>query len=51
MIGGKLSRMVKDNQEKLRAILGSAKEEDKTAHLPKFAYLRINNLISKSDHK
>ena len=51
MIGGKLSRMVKDNQDKLRALLGSAKEEDKTAHLPKYAYLRLNSLISKEEHK
>jgi len=42
-IGGKLSRMVKDNEVELRAILGSIKE-DKMAHLPKFAYLRLNKL-------
>lgn len=42
-IGGKLSRMVKDNEEELRKLLKSDKNDhDKTKDLPKFAYLRIN---------
>ena len=47
-IGGKLSRMVKDNEEKLRVLLKSKKEDgdkDRLAHLPKYAYLRLNKIF------
>ena len=48
-IGGKLSRMVKDNVEPLRALLGQHKQEEGSQReLPKYAYLRLNQL-KKSD--
>lgn len=46
-IGGKLSRMVKDNKEELTKILGldeSLSPENKMKALPKFGYLRFNAL-------
>ena len=36
--------MVKVNQDQLRQILGSSKQEDKSVHLPKYAYLRLNKI-------
>jgi len=51
-IGGMLSRMVKDNEAKLRLLLKSNKDDavrDKLAHLPKYAYLRMNALYKKED--
>ena len=50
-IGGKLSRMVKDNKEKLTSLLGkdeSLSPENKTKTLPKYGYLRLNQLKSES---
>ena len=46
-IGGMLSRMVKDNEAALRVILGNGEtnETDKLAHLPKYAYLRLNKIL------
>ena len=43
-IGGKLSRMVKDNEAALRAILGKGEEKNEK-QLPKFAYLRVNRIL------
>lgn len=43
-IGGKLSRMVKDNHDKLRAILGEGEKQEER-QLPKYAYLRLNKLM------
>jgi hypothetical protein len=51
-IGGKLSRMVKDNKEQLTKILGldeSLAPENKARELPKYGYLRMNALKQKVD--
>ena len=51
-IGGKLSRMVKDNKDQLTSILGrdeSLSPENKERELPKFGYLRLN-LLKISDN-
>jgi len=39
--------MVKDNEAALRVILGNGEinETDKLAHLPKYAYLRLNKIL------
>ena len=47
-IGGKLSRMVKENHKELEAILGTEKEETER-QLPKYAYLRLNKLYKEED--
>ena len=44
-IGGKLSRMVKDNKEELVKLLGTEKEGDKERGLPKYGYLRLNKML------
>lgn len=41
-IGGKLSRMVKDNETQLRQLLKEEKGTTDNRHLPKYAYLRWN---------
>jgi hypothetical protein len=51
-IGGKLSRMVKDNKEELTQILGrdeSLSPENKIKALPKYGYLRLNALRKKAN--
>jgi 16S rRNA C967 or C1407 C5-methylase (RsmB/RsmF family) len=48
-IGGKLSRMVKDNKDALQALLGTEEIEEKTRSLPKYGYLRLNLLQKKED--
>jgi hypothetical protein len=51
-IGGKLSRMVKDNKEELTKILGrdeSLSPENKIKALPKYGYLRLNALRKKAN--
>jgi len=48
-IGGKLSRMVKDNKEELTKILGTEASDVKTRSLPKYGYLRLNQLLKKPE--
>jgi len=50
-IGGKLSRMVKDNEAALRVILGAGDEKKDTSHLPKYAYLRVNKILKVQEEK
>jgi hypothetical protein len=54
-IGGKLSRMVKDNKEVLTKILGTENDPENDANtrnkpaLPKYAYLRYNKNFKKEN--